>query len=172
MRSTPGTRRAAVLAVTGIAAAARVAGCGSSGSGTSGAPGTSGGTGAPAGVTLRTAHGPGLGTIVTDSAGSTLYRFDQDETSPPESYCNGNCATLRPPEQAHGNVTVKGTDSKLLGTVTRPGGVERVTLNGSPGPADPTPTSNAPGYRRTGWPMAADRPRARPPPPPTTTDGR
>ncbi|MFI9324083.1 hypothetical protein ACIGXI_30490 [Kitasatospora aureofaciens] len=167
MRSTPRTRRAAVLVATGTAAAARVAGCGSSG-GRSGAPGTSGGTGAPAGVTLRTAHGPGLGTIVTDSAGFTLYRFDQDGTSPPESYCNGNCAALRPPEQAHGNVA--GTDSKPLGTVTRSDGVERVTLNGSPRPADPTPTSRAPGYRPAGWPMAADRPRARPPPP--TTDGR
>ncbi|HJD83277.1 hypothetical protein [Kitasatospora aureofaciens] len=112
---------------------------------------------------------PGLGAIVTDSAGFTLYRFDQDGTSPPESYCNGNRATLRPPEQAHGNVTAKGTDSKPLGTGTRSGGVERGTLNGSPGPADPTPTSSTPGYRPAGCPMAADRARARPPP---TTDGR
>ncbi|MEU4301471.1 hypothetical protein [Kitasatospora aureofaciens] len=147
MRSTPRTRR---VAATGTAAAARVAGCGSSGSGKSGATGTSGGTGAPAGVTLRTAHGPGLGTTVTDSAVFTLYRFDQDGTSPPKSYCNGNWATLRPPEQARGNVTAKGADSKPLGTVTRSGGVERGTLNGSPGPADPTPTSSAPGYRPAG----------------------
>ncbi|MEU6970700.1 hypothetical protein AB0A71_23740 [Kitasatospora aureofaciens] len=150
MRSTPRTRRAAVLSATGTAAAARVAGCGSSGSGRSGATGTSGGTGAPAGVTLRTAYGPGLGTIVTDSAGFTLYRFDQDGTGPPESYCNGNCATLRPPEQAHGNVTAKGADGKPFGTLTRSGGVERGTTNGSPGAADPTPTSSAPGYRPAG----------------------
>ncbi|WBP89711.1 hypothetical protein [Kitasatospora cathayae] len=130
MRSTRRTRRAALLAV---AAAALVAGCGSSGSGKSGsAPSTSGTPGGPAGATLRTVHDPELGTIVTDSAGFTLYRFDQDGTNPPESYCNGNCATIWPPEQANGNVTAKGVDSTLVGTVARSDGTKQVAINGSP----------------------------------------
>ncbi|MFI9360932.1 hypothetical protein ACIG5E_07700 [Kitasatospora sp. NPDC053057] len=132
MRSTPRTRRAAVLAATDIAAAALVAGCGSSGAGKSSTPSMSGSPAAPAGTTLRTAHDPELGTVATDSAGFTLYRFDQDETNPPESYCNGNCATVWPPEQAHGNVTAKGVDSKPVGTVTRSDDTEQVTVNGSP----------------------------------------
>nr|BFD90248.1 hypothetical protein KitaXyl93_16080 [Kitasatospora sp. Xyl93] len=128
MRSTLRTRRAAVLAASGIAAAALIAGCGSSG----GSSGSSSRPSAPAGVTLQTAQDPKLGTIVTDSAGFTLYRFDQDRNSPPESSCNGSCAVVWPPEHADGDVTVKGIDSKLVGTVTRADGTEQVTLNGWP----------------------------------------
>ncbi|MFD8703884.1 hypothetical protein ACFV1W_14885 [Kitasatospora sp. NPDC059648] len=170
MRCRPRIRRAAVLA-----AAALVAGRGPSGSGRPGTPGASGGSGAPAGTTPRTAHDPGLGTIVTDSAGFTLYRFDQDG-NPPESYCNGNCATLRAPEQAHGNVTAEGVDGRLFGTVTRSDGTEQATVNGSPayrfskdpGPGAPAPMPGARATERRAEPMAAHRPR---PPPPMTTDG-
>ncbi|MFJ6384308.1 hypothetical protein ACIQI7_30420 [Kitasatospora sp. NPDC092039] len=128
MRSTLRTRRTAVLAASGIAAAALIAGCGSSG----GSSGPSSRPSAPAGVTLQTAQDPKLGTIVTDGAGFTLYRFDQDRNSPPESSCNGSCAVVWPPEHADGDVTVKGIDSKLVGTVTRADGTEQVTLDGWP----------------------------------------
>ncbi|MFJ6616843.1 hypothetical protein ACIQOW_04565 [Kitasatospora sp. NPDC091335] len=128
MRSTPRTRRTVALTASGIAAAALIAGCGSSGGGSShtASPST------PASVTMQTAHDPTLGTIVTDSAGFTLYRFDQDRNSPPESSCNGSCAVVWPPEHADGNVAVKGIDSKLVGTVTRADGTKQVTLNGWP----------------------------------------
>ncbi|MFJ7246376.1 hypothetical protein ACIQWA_17220 [Kitasatospora sp. NPDC098652] len=133
MRSTtPRSRRAAVLAASGLAAAALVAGCGSSGSGKSSAPSPSSSAGAPAAATLRTADDPKLGTIVTDSAGFTLYRFDQDQSNPSDSYCNGNCATLWPPEHANGDITVKGIDSKLVGSFTRDDGTKQVTVNGWP----------------------------------------
>ncbi|MBD0691358.1 hypothetical protein [Streptomyces sp. CBMA123] len=143
MRSTaPRTRRAVVLAASGLAAAALVAGCGSSGSGSSGSgssgagtsspPSPPSGSGAPAAVTLQTAHDPRLGAIVTDGAGFTLYRFDQDQSNPSDSYCNGNCATLWPPEHADGDVTVKGIDSKLVGSFTRDDGTKQVTVNGWP----------------------------------------
>ncbi|MFE6050997.1 hypothetical protein ACFQ6N_09590 [Kitasatospora sp. NPDC056446] len=144
MPRTPRTRRAAVMAAAGIAAVTLIAGCGSSGGGKSGAPSMSttpgsssstsspGSASAPASATLQTANDPKLGTIVTDSAGFTLYRFDQDESNPSESYCNGSCSTIWPPEHAAGNVTVKGIDSKLVGTVTRSDGTKQVTLNGWP----------------------------------------
>ncbi|MFF7989559.1 hypothetical protein ACFZDG_07170 [Kitasatospora xanthocidica] len=143
MRTEPRTRRAAVLAASGIAVAALIAGCGSSGGGTSGtgapaspsapsAPSTPSAPSAPASATLQTATDPKLGTIVTDSAGFTLYRFDQDRSNPPESYCNGSCAVIWPPEHVNGDVTVKGIDSKLVGTVTRSDGTKQVTLNGWP----------------------------------------
>ncbi|MFD5464468.1 hypothetical protein ACFWIQ_16825 [Kitasatospora sp. NPDC127059] len=130
--STPRTRRAAVLAASGLAAAALIAGCGSSGSGTSSTPGPPSGSGSPAAATLQTAHDPKLGTIVTDSAGFTLYRFDQDQNNPSDSYCNGSCASLWPPEHAGGDVTVKGIDSKLVGSFTRDDGTKQVTVNGWP----------------------------------------
>ncbi|MER7770741.1 hypothetical protein [Kitasatospora sp. NPDC096140] len=132
MSSKPRTRRAAVLAASGIAVAALIAGCGSSGGSKSAAPSTSGSQSAPASATLQTATDPKLGTIVTDSAGFTLYRFDQDENNPPESYCNGSCAVIWPPEHVNGDVTVKGIDSKLVGTVTRSDGTKQVTVNGWP----------------------------------------
>ncbi|MEU8923947.1 hypothetical protein AB0D10_23875 [Kitasatospora sp. NPDC048545] len=132
MHSEPRTRRAAVLAATGIAAAALIAGCGSSGGSSSSAPSTSGSPSAPASATLQTAKDPTLGTIVTDSSGFTLYRFDQDRSNPSESHCDGSCAVIWPPEHANGAVTVKGIDSKLVGTVTRSDGTQQVTVNGWP----------------------------------------
>ncbi|MFD9686525.1 hypothetical protein ACFY2K_24010 [Kitasatospora sp. NPDC001309] len=133
MRSTPPrTRRAVVLAASGLAAAALVAGCGSSGSSKSSAPSPSSSSSAPAAATLRTADDPKLGTVVTDSAGFTLYRFDQDQSNPSDSYCNGNCATLWPPEHANGDITAKGIDSKLVGSFTRDDGTKQVTVNGWP----------------------------------------
>ncbi|MEU1509593.1 hypothetical protein [Kitasatospora sp. NPDC005748] len=138
------TSRIAVLAASGIAVGALVAGCGSSGSGSGGsatpagsgaaptAPATPSSPAAPADATLKTATDPKLGTIVTDSAGFTLYRFDQDTAQPPMSNCNGNCASIWPPAPADGSVTVKGIDSKLVGTVTRADGSKQLTLNGWP----------------------------------------
>ncbi|MEU1286197.1 hypothetical protein [Kitasatospora sp. NPDC005856] len=129
MPSTLRTRRRTVaLTASGIAAAALIAGCGASG----GSSHPSSSPSAPASVTMQTAQDPKLGTIVTDSAGFTLYRFDQDRNSPPESSCNGSCAVIWPPEHANGDVTVKGIDSKLVGTVTRADGTKQVTLNGWP----------------------------------------
>ncbi|MFI6155211.1 hypothetical protein ACIBCA_21275 [Kitasatospora sp. NPDC051170] len=143
MRTTPRTRRVAVLAASGAAVAALVAGCGSSG-GSYGKPAPSTTPSAPASpsnpstpsspssATLQTTNDPKLGTIVTDSAGFTLYRFDQDRSNPSMSNCNGGCAVIWPAEHDTGNVTVKGIDSKLVGSVTRADGTKQVTLNGWP----------------------------------------
>ncbi|MFB7615553.1 hypothetical protein [Kitasatospora sp. NPDC056181] len=146
MHSKSRTSRIAVLAASGIAAAALVAGCGSSGGGSTSSGSTSTSTStapatpsspaspsAPAGtVTLQAATDPKLGTIVTDGAGFTLYRFDKDTAMPPMSNCNGNCASTWPPAPANGAATVKGIDSKLVGTVTRADGSKQLTLNGWP----------------------------------------
>ncbi|MFH9352088.1 hypothetical protein [Kitasatospora sp. NPDC017646] len=152
MRSTPRSRRrAGGLAATGTAAAALDACRGSSGSSGSSGSGMSS-TSSGSGTTLRTARDPEPGTIVTDSAGFTLYRSDQDETNPPESYCNGNCATVRPPEQAHGNVTAQDIDGKPAGTwfAVTPTDGRAVPSGGpapgSPGPANPPPMPGAPGH--------------------------
>ncbi|WP_380284382.1 hypothetical protein [Kitasatospora purpeofusca] len=130
--------RLAVLAASGLAAAALVAGCGSSGSSSSAPTKPPAASSAPASpgmtaTTLRTTTDAHLGTIVTDSAGFTLYRFDHDSATPPTATCDGSCATLWPPVPATGTtVSVSGIDAKLVGTVTRADGSKQLTLAGWP----------------------------------------
>ncbi|SDT79320.1 Predicted lipoprotein with conserved Yx(FWY)xxD motif [Streptomyces sp. TLI_053] len=137
--SVRGTGRLAVLAAAGLAAAALVAGCGSSassgGSPPTNPPASSSAPSVPgtSAATLRTTTDGRLGTVVTDSAGFTLYRFDKDSATPPTATCNGDCATLWPPAPADGTaVTTGGIDAKLVGTVTRADGSKQLTLAGRP----------------------------------------
>ncbi|MEV6976348.1 hypothetical protein [Kitasatospora sp. NPDC093806] len=155
MRNTSRRGRLAVLAASGVAVAALAAGCGSSGYGGSStppsaspaaptapltpgmpspsSPASPASPAAPATTaTLRTATDARLGAIVTDSAGFTLYRFDQDSATPPTATCNGGCAAIWPPVPADGAVTVSGIDAKLVGTVTRADGSKQLTLAGWP----------------------------------------
>ncbi|OSC55458.1 hypothetical protein B5181_36010, partial [Streptomyces sp. 4F] len=41
-----------------------------------------------------------IGELVTDGAGRTLYRFDEDTAKPPKTTCEGDCATAWPPVPA------------------------------------------------------------------------
>ncbi|MCX4782025.1 SCO0930 family lipoprotein [Streptomyces sp. NBC_01264] len=75
---------------------------------------------------------PGIGSVATDAAGSTLYRFDKDTAQPPRSNCEGACATLWPAVPADGAQAPAGTDAGLLGSVDRPDGTRQLTLAGWP----------------------------------------
>lgn len=71
----------------------------------------------------------GLGDIVTDGDGRTLYLFALDNAGP--SVCNDTCATSWP--ALVGNVVAgSGLDGSLLGTATRQDGTEQATYNGWP----------------------------------------
>ena len=93
-------------------------------------------TEAPAGTEAPAATGPsvavsasGLGDIITDGNGDTLYLFTPDAQGP--SVCYDECASAWPP--LVGDVTAgDGIDSALLGTVARDDGGEQVTYNGWP----------------------------------------
>lgn len=71
-----------------------------------------------------------LGTIVTDSKGRTLYRFDNDTTNPSVSHCTGACAVKWPPVTGSGQVTLNGVDQSEASTVTRPDGSKQLTIGG------------------------------------------
>ncbi|MEV7289115.1 SCO0930 family lipoprotein [Streptomyces sp. NPDC093252] len=73
-----------------------------------------------------------LGPVVTDSAGFTLYRFDNDTASPPRSNCDGDCATAWPPVPAADVEAAAGMDADLVGEVTRADGSRQLTLDGWP----------------------------------------
>lgn len=73
-----------------------------------------------------------LGSVVTNSQGFTLYRFDEDSAKPPTSNCAGECAKKWPPVPA-GDVTASsGLDPDLLSEVMRADGTRQLTLAGWP----------------------------------------
>ncbi|MYX30180.1 hypothetical protein GTY75_26730 [Streptomyces sp. SID8381] len=73
-----------------------------------------------------------LGKVLTDSAGMTLYRFDQDTAEPPKSNCDGDCATAWPPVPADDATAGAGVDKAMLGEVTRSDGSKQLTIGGWP----------------------------------------
>lgn len=136
----PGHPRALPLALALLALSATLlaAGCGGDGggygnrdgAGTAAAP-----TAAPnpeEGATfVSLASVPGLGLILVDSAGRTLYGFDADRDGEPS--CYGECAATWPPlvtvgEPYPGN----GAAAARLGTAERRDGAVQVTYAGHP----------------------------------------
>lgn len=88
-------------------------------------------TQAAAGVSVKASQHSGLGTILTDSAGRTLYLFTRDELG--KSNCSGGCATAWPPLLTSGSpVAGEGVSADHLGTIARDDGTMQVTYNGWP----------------------------------------
>ncbi|MEH6378543.1 SCO0930 family lipoprotein [Streptomyces sp. KLMMK] len=80
-------------------------------------------------MTVREA--PGIGSVVADSAGMTLYRFDKDTAQPPASTCDGDCAKAWPPVPAGDATAASGIGAKV-GEVLRADGTKQLTLAGWP----------------------------------------
>ncbi|MHC0430330.1 SCO0930 family lipoprotein [Streptomyces sp. O3] len=121
----------------GDAAPARGGGYGSGGGYGDGAGGEAGGesdgraAAGPAGQ-LAVWDSERLGEVVTDSAGFTLYRFDEDTAKPPRSACEGDCAEAWPVVTADDAKAPPGVDAALLGSVKRADGAEQLTIAGWP----------------------------------------
>jgi predicted lipoprotein with Yx(FWY)xxD motif len=116
---------AGALLLTSLA----LAGCGSGGSNSSGSsapPKTASGQPATIGVTNG-----GLGKILVNSQGHTLYVFQKDTGT--TSTCTGACAANWPPLRANGKPTLgSGADASLVGSTMRSDGKPQVTYNGHP----------------------------------------
>ena len=127
-----------------IAAAATLAltGCGSSNTSTAGSGDTTGestaSTGASTGASSGQAGQPSaglstssssLGTIVVDTAGRTVYRYDADQQGASSSACTGGCASAWPAVPA-GSVAA-GVTGKV-GSITGVDGKPQATLDGWP----------------------------------------
>ncbi len=81
---------------------------------------------------VETTTVPGLGTILTDAQGYTLYLYEPDNGKGPGT-CTGTCATLWPPLTTSGQPTAgAGVTSSLLGTTPLSNGSMQVTYNGWP----------------------------------------
>jgi predicted lipoprotein with Yx(FWY)xxD motif len=121
-----------ILGMVGmLGLAATLAACSSSSPGGGSSSPASAGSGATS--VIKTTSNAKLGTILVDSSGDTVYRFDADSANPPTSNCEGSCAALWPPVLAgSGTVTAQGFPQSDLGTITRPDGTKQVTMNGWP----------------------------------------
>jgi predicted lipoprotein with Yx(FWY)xxD motif len=73
----------------------------------------------------------GLGKILVDSKGRTLYLFKKDSRG--KSACAGECAKFWPPLRVSGKPTAGGgLSAAKLGTIRRADGTRQVTYNGHP----------------------------------------
>jgi predicted lipoprotein with Yx(FWY)xxD motif len=130
-----GALLAVTLAVTGCGKGTYSAGSpagGAYGSPASSMPATSSASsGAVQGGVLKT-ETTSAGTVLASSHGLTLYYYAEDKRGSGRSVCTGGCASAWPPltapVRAPAGVRLPGP----LGMITRPGGVEQVTINGYP----------------------------------------
>jgi predicted lipoprotein with Yx(FWY)xxD motif len=123
---------AAVAPVAAAGVALIAAGCGGGGNGSSG--GGYAATGKPPVAAksgaIATRH-TGLGNVLVDSQGKTLYLFEKD--SPMTSNCSGACASIWPPLTATGKPGVgAGLSAGKLTLVKRSDGTMQVTYSGHP----------------------------------------
>lgn len=118
-------RRATIVSVAVLALAA----CAKSSNGSN--PGQGGGASSGSSGGVGTVKISGVGTVLDDSKGFTLYHLTSERAS--NIQCTGNCATTWPPLVAPGgNVPSASGLTGKLGTVTRPDGGVQVTYNGLP----------------------------------------
>jgi predicted lipoprotein with Yx(FWY)xxD motif len=150
-------RSYAALAALALIAALAIAGCGSSGSsgyGSSGNTETSGsaatGSGGAHGkeesasttsssaaggeaVPVAVGSAAGVGKVLVDSNGMTLYYFQKDQKGSGKSKCEGACASAWPPLTTGGEAeAMSGVNGSMLGTIERPDGGTQVTYAGWP----------------------------------------
>jgi predicted lipoprotein with Yx(FWY)xxD motif len=127
------TRSSLITFLAGLAtlplAAAALAGCGGGGGSASASPAhpkTASGHTATVGIANS-----GLGKILVNAQGRTLYLFQKDRGA--RSACSGACARNWPPLHATGKpATGSGADASLLGTTMRSDGTSQVSYNGHP----------------------------------------
>jgi predicted lipoprotein with Yx(FWY)xxD motif len=129
-------------ALAALAAALVIAGCGGGGSSSSGtsaeasgaenASATTSSEGGSGGGTISGAEIEGLGSVLVDAEGKTVYLFTPDEGGT-KSTCYGECEAAWPPVLAEGKPTAgEGASSSALGTTKRKDGSTQVTYEGHP----------------------------------------
>ncbi|MEU2853397.1 SCO0930 family lipoprotein [Streptomyces syringium] len=104
---------------------------GSGGYGSGGASGSAAADKNAPAKQLAVREAPGIGPVVADGKGLTLYRFDKDTAKPPASRCDGDCAKAWPPVPADDASATAGLDAEL-GEVKRADGTMQLTLAGWP----------------------------------------
>jgi predicted lipoprotein with Yx(FWY)xxD motif len=132
------------VAVLAAAAALVVAGCGSSGNSSSNSSGGAYGgssatttapasTGSAGAATVSVGSASGVGQVLVDSNGMTLYYFKKDVQGNGKSTCYGSCASVWPPQTTSGAPKASGgAEASKLGAIKRTDGTMQVTYAGWP----------------------------------------
>jgi predicted lipoprotein with Yx(FWY)xxD motif len=81
-------------------------------------------------VALSTADVPGVGTVLVEQDGRTVYLFMNDTGS--KSTCSGSCAATWPALTSDGRATTTGGANGTLGTTKSTDGGQQVTYDGHP----------------------------------------
>ena len=133
------------IAALALIALLAIAGCGgNSSNGSSGSGGAYGGseeeaksktaasnTAAASGAPITVGTASGVGRVLVDSEGMTLYYFEKDQNG--ESACYGPCAKGWPPLTTEGKPQAgEGAMASKLGTTERKDGTMQVTYAGWP----------------------------------------
>ncbi len=105
-------------------AALLLAACGNGSSAASSSP-------VPKAGTIGTDHVSGLGAVLDDSAGLTLYHLTTENGG--TIRCTGSCAETWPPVIVTGSLPIgSAVITGTFGTVERPGGTKQLTYDGMP----------------------------------------
>jgi predicted lipoprotein with Yx(FWY)xxD motif len=108
-----------------------LAGCGSSNNSSDSS--STAATNAASGGTVSVQSVSGMGDVLVDSQGNTLYTNDQDSGS--KVACSGQCTSIWPPLAAPSSGKPTSNDSSvqpMLGVVQLPDGSSQVTFDGKP----------------------------------------
>jgi predicted lipoprotein with Yx(FWY)xxD motif len=94
---------------------------------------TAEGTGAGTAATISVGSASGVGKVLVDSKGMTLYYFEKDQKGSGKSKCEGACAGAWPPLTTSGAPEpIGGVNPSMLGTIERTDGSMQVTYAGWP----------------------------------------
>ena len=120
------------VGIVAIAGAMLLSACADKTDASSGSGGTGGSSGGSGSVTVSSKSVSGVGDVLVDSDGMTLY-YLKTETSG-KIMCTGSCADAWPPLLLPSGVTSatagSGVDASKLGTIDRPDGGTQVTYDG------------------------------------------
>jgi predicted lipoprotein with Yx(FWY)xxD motif len=123
--SLPALLAAAAVALVALA----IAGCGGGDDQATAASSSSNASGGSS--TVGATDVSGLGKILVDSQGRTIYLFEKD--TGPKSMCSGACAQEWPPVTTSGKPSAgDGVTASMLGTTKRSDGTTQVTYNDHP----------------------------------------
>jgi predicted lipoprotein with Yx(FWY)xxD motif len=84
-------------------------------------------------ATISVGSAAGVGKVLVDSKGMTLYYFEKDKKGSGKSQCEGACASAWPPLTTSGAAkAMSGVNASMTGTIERPDGTTQVTYAGWP----------------------------------------